>query len=119
MLTMQSVKPTLHFVCNAGLSNRMDPAALSLMAKFEVLGGDMKAAFPTALVAALGIPAVAWAQNPPPPAEVQGEPISLLMFFTLGIALALALGGIVWFLRKKSNRQAAERALDPNHPANR
>lgn len=61
----------------------------------------------------------ALAQNPPPPAEVQGEPISLLMFFTLGIALLLAIGAFAWFLRKKSNRAAADRALDPNNPANR
>lgn len=59
------------------------------------------------------------AQNAPPPAEVAGEPISYLMFFTLGAVLLIAVGSIVWFLRKRSNREAAERALDPNNPANR
>jgi hypothetical protein len=59
------------------------------------------------------------AQSPPPPAEVAGEPISSLMFFTLGTALVLAVGGLVWFLRKRSNRAAADRALNPNNPRNR
>lgn len=63
--------------------------------------------------------AEALAQAPPPPAEVAGEPVSYLMFFTLGAALLLAIGSFVWFLRKKSNREAADRALDPNNPANR
>ncbi len=61
----------------------------------------------------------ALAQNAPPPAEVAGEPVSSLMFFTLGIVLLLAIGSFVWFLRKRSNREAAERALDPDNPANR
>lgn len=68
---------------------------------------------------AYSIPAFALAQSPPPPAEVQGEPVSTLMFFTLGIALVLAIGAFAWFLRKRSNRAAAERALDPNNPANK
>lgn len=66
-----------------------------------------------------GIPAAALAQAPPPPAEVQGEPVSTLMFFTLGAALLLAVGAFLWFLRKRSNRAAAERALNPNDPANK
>ena len=61
----------------------------------------------------------ALAQNPPPAAEVQGEPISLLMFFTLGGAALIAVGLFLWFLRKRSNRVAADRALNPNNPANR
>jgi LPXTG-motif cell wall-anchored protein len=74
----------------------------------------------TLAVAALAASAAnALAQNAPPPAEVGGEPISSLMFFTLGAILLLAIGSFVWFLRKKSNRAAADRALDPNHPANR
>jgi hypothetical protein len=60
----------------------------------------------------------AFAQTPPPPAEVHGEPISSLMFFTLGIALLIAVGGFAWFLRKRSNRDAADRALNPNNPRN-
>ncbi|MDO9383887.1 MAG: hypothetical protein Q7T86_13605 [Hyphomicrobiaceae bacterium] len=63
--------------------------------------------------------AEAFAQNAPPPAEVAGEPVSYLMFFTLGAALLIAIGSFAWFLRKKSNRDAADRALDPNNPANR
>jgi hypothetical protein len=61
----------------------------------------------------------ALAQNPPAPAEVQGEPISLLMFFTLGGTVLIAVGFFFWFLRKRSNRVAADRALNPNNPANR
>lgn len=61
----------------------------------------------------------ALAQDAPAPAEVAGEPISTLMFFTIGAALAIAIGAFVFFLRSRSNRAAAERALDPNHPANR
>lgn len=60
----------------------------------------------------------AFAQTPPPPAEVAGEPISTLMLFTLGTALVLGIGGLLWFLRKRSNRDAADRALNPNNPRN-
>ena len=53
----------------------------------------------------------ALAQNAaPPPAEVQGEPISALMFFTLGASALVATGFFLWFLRKRSNRAAADRA---------
>lgn len=55
----------------------------------------------------------------PPTAEVAGEPVSTLMFFTLGAVLLLAIGSFIWFLRKRSNREAADRALDPSNPANR
>lgn len=58
------------------------------------------------------------AQTAPPPAEVYGEPISSLMFFTLGAPLVLAVGALFWFLRKRSNRAAADRALNPNNPRN-
>lgn len=61
----------------------------------------------------------ALAQEAPAPAEVQGEPISILMFFTLGVAVVIAIGLFAWFLRKRSNRAAADRALNPNNPANR
>lgn len=62
--------------------------------------------------------AVAQEAAPPAPAEGGGEPISTLMFFTCGAALIIAIGALVFFLRSRSNRAAAERALDPNHPAN-
>jgi hypothetical protein len=79
---------------------------------------EMKAVIPTFVALAVSA-AEAVAQNAPPPAEVDGEPVSWLMFFTLGAVLLLAIGSFMWFLRKKSNRAAADRALDPNHPANR
>lgn len=63
--------------------------------------------------------AIAQDAAPPPPAEGGGEPISTLMFFTFAAALVIAIGALVFFLRSRSNRAAAERALDPNHPANR
>jgi hypothetical protein len=68
---------------------------------------------------AVMLTAPALAQNPPPPAEVQGEPISTLMLFTLFGALLVGIGLFAWFLRKRSNRAAADRALNPNNPANR
>jgi hypothetical protein len=61
----------------------------------------------------------ALAQDAPAPAEVHGEPISGLMFFTLGVVLLIAIGSFAWFLRKRSNRQAADKALNPNNPANK
>jgi hypothetical protein len=42
----------------------------------------------------------------------------MLIFFTLGVVLLLAVVGFMAFLRKRSNRQAADRALNPNHPSN-
>jgi hypothetical protein len=77
----------------------------------------MRWATPILLLISLATPALA--QNAPPPAEVQGEPISALMFFTLGGAALVAVGLFLWFLRKRSNRAAADRALNPNNPANR
>lgn len=71
------------------------------------------------VTALLATAAAAAAQNAPPPAEVAGEPVSYLMFFTLGVVLLIAIGSFAWFLRKRSNREAADRALDPNNPANR
>lgn len=60
----------------------------------------------------------ALAQGAPAPAEGGGEPISTLMFFTFGAVLVVAIGALVVFLRSRSNRAAADRALNPNHPAN-
>lgn len=56
---------------------------------------------------------------PPPPAEGSGEPISMLMFVTLGLALAIGVFALMWFRRKSSNRAAMDRTLNPNHPDNR
>jgi hypothetical protein len=72
----------------------------------------------SSLLAYLVLATSAFAQAPPPPAEVQGEPVSWLMFFTLGIALLIAVGSFAWFLRKRSNRDAADRALNPNNRRN-
>jgi hypothetical protein len=35
-----------------------------------------------------------------------------LMFFTLFAALAIGVGGLLWFLRKRSNRDAMKRSMD-------
>jgi hypothetical protein len=40
------------------------------------------------------------------------------MFFTLGITLVILIGGFAWFLRSRSNRAAADRALNPKNPSN-
>jgi hypothetical protein len=71
------------------------------------------------LAISLAFSTAALAQSPPAPAEGPGEPISLLMFSTLGIALLGAIALFLWFLRKRSNRAAAERVLNPNDPSNR
>jgi hypothetical protein len=71
------------------------------------------------LALSLAFSGPAWAQTPPAPSEGPGEPISLLMFSTLGIALVGAIALFLWFLRKRSNRAAAERVLNPNDPSNR
>ena len=65
-------------------------------------------------------PALALAQQPqaaqPAPTDA---PVPDLMFFTLGAALIIAVGAFVMFLRTRSNREATNRALNPNHPANK
>jgi heme/copper-type cytochrome/quinol oxidase subunit 2 len=96
---------------NQGVSH-----ALSVM--FAMESRTMKSLILSTFALMLTV-ANAAAQNAPPPAEVAGEPVSYLMFFTLGAVLLIAIGAFVWFLRKRSNREAAERALDPNNPANR
>lgn len=40
------------------------------------------------------------------------QAIPALMFFTLFAALAIGVGGLLYFLRKRSNRDAMKRALD-------
>jgi hypothetical protein len=62
--------------------------------------------------------AFAQATPPPPAASGTADPVSGLMFFTLGIVLLAAVGSFLWFLRKKSNRAAADRVLNPKNPAN-
>lgn len=42
-----------------------------------------------------------------------------LMFFTFGIALVIGLGLLALLLRKRSNRAALDRTLNPNHPSNK
>lgn len=35
-----------------------------------------------------------------------------LMFMTFGLVLLIAIGGFAWFLRRRSNREAAKDAFD-------
>lgn len=35
-----------------------------------------------------------------------------LMFMTFGLVLLIAIGSFVWFLRRRSNREAAKEAFD-------
>jgi hypothetical protein len=70
----------------------------------------MRNAHYVALCAALLSPLTAAAQDAGQtlPAETA---IPTLMFFTLVAGLAVAVGAFVYFLRKRSNRAAAARAL--------
>lgn len=43
-----------------------------------------------------------------------GQPVPELMYFTLGAGLFIAILMMVWFLRKRSNRAAAERVFNPD-----
>lgn len=54
-------------------------------------------------------------QNAPSPAAVAGQPISVLMLLTLGTGFVLVTGALFWVLLKRSNRKAAERALNRNN----
>ncbi len=47
------------------------------------------------------------------------ELVPILMFGTLGIALLAAIGALVWFLRKRSNRDAYKRATGIDEDAGR
>jgi hypothetical protein len=78
----------------------------------------LSAAVPAVLLA-IGQAFAQETATPPPPAEGQGEPISLLMFFTIGIVLAILIGAMIRFLRSRKNREIADRAINPNHPANK
>lgn len=58
------------------------------------------------------VPALALAQEPPGQTLPTDTAIPSLMFFTLIAALVIGVGAFAYFLRKRSNRAAAERALD-------
>ncbi|PPC81372.1 MAG: hypothetical protein CTY31_12885 [Hyphomicrobium sp.] len=45
--------------------------------------------------------------------------IPTLMFGTIGGVLLVAILALAYFFRKKSNREATERVLDPTHPSNK
>ncbi len=47
------------------------------------------------------------------------ELVPTLMFGTLGIVLIAAIGALVWFLRKRSNRDAYKRATGIDEDAGR
>ena len=57
------------------------------------------------------IVSVALAQQPAQQIP-DNQAIPGLMFFTLFAALAIGVGGLMFFLRKRSNRDAMKRALD-------
>ncbi|OYW53196.1 MAG: hypothetical protein B7Y80_19425 [Hyphomicrobium sp. 32-62-53] len=44
------------------------------------------------------------------------QAIPALMFFTLFAALAIGVGGLMWFLRKRSNRDAMKGSTDDQRP---
>jgi hypothetical protein len=79
----------------------------------------MKAILSLISMFCMSVAAYAQDTNPPAPAASPGEPVSMLMFFTLGAVLLIAIGAFAWFLRSRSNRDAADRAMNPDNPANR
>lgn len=68
----------------------------------------MKFKFATALV--LLTPTIAWAQQADQNFPTD-QAIPSLMFFTLGAALLIGIGGLIYFLRRRSNRAAMERII--------
>lgn len=44
------------------------------------------------------------------------HPVSALMFVTLGIVLLVLIGALVYFMRKKSNRNAGDRMPERGEP---
>jgi hypothetical protein len=55
-----------------------------------------------------------WQQGYPLPSS-PGEPgVPALMFFTLGAAIVIGVVSFAYFLQRKANREAAERALQGN-----
>jgi nitrate reductase gamma subunit len=61
----------------------------------------------------MGLPAFAWAQEPGQTLPTD-QAIPSLMFFTLFAGLAIAIGALIFFLRRRSNRRAMERVLTDN-----
>lgn len=79
-------------------------------------------ALPAALVALFGTASLALAQtveNAPQQTAPTDAAIPSLMFFTLGVGLILALGVLALFLSNRSNREATNRVVNPNHPSNK
>ena len=58
------------------------------------------------------------AQEQVPPVATDTA-IPTLMFGTIGGVLLVSILALAYFFRKKSNREATERVLDPTHPSNK
>ena len=65
-------------------------------------------------IGSLGVTASAWAQEPAGQTLSTDQAIPGLMFFTLFAGLAIAVGSLIFFLRRRSNRAAMERVLTDN-----
>lgn len=77
----------------------------------------VKFLLPSAVVAALwSTAAIAQEQTAPVATDTA---IPTLMFGTIGGVLLVAVVALAYFFRKKSNRDATERVLDPTHPSNK
>ncbi len=59
------------------------------------------------------------AAQTPPVVDGTAAPVPSLMFFTLGSALVILVVAFVMFLRKRSNRDATIKVLNPNDPSNK
>jgi Flp pilus assembly protein protease CpaA len=65
-------------------------------------------------ISSLGLAAAAWAQEAPGQTLPTDQAIPGLMFFTLFAGLAIAVGALIFFLRRRSNRAAMQRVLTDN-----
>jgi Na+(H+)/acetate symporter ActP len=63
----------------------------------------------------LAVPALAQQVEP----AADNSIIPVLMFATFGLVIAFAVIALANFLRKRSNREAFDKAVNPNHSANK
>jgi TRAP-type mannitol/chloroaromatic compound transport system permease small subunit len=71
-------------------------------------------------VALVLLTAAAYAQEQPQQQNLPTDTaIPGLMFFTIGAALLIGVVMMLSFLRKRSNREAMDKAINPKNPANK
>jgi uncharacterized membrane protein len=70
-------------------------------------------------IASITIYAAQAAAQTMPAVDGTAAPVASLMFFTLGSVLVILVVAFLLFLRKKSNRDATVKVLNPNDPSNK